>query len=148
MRQIIAREQAPAHGADEFLEAADDPHGFGHLLADNLMSSHALRHCEVQLHAPAGEVLAEIDAVAFQMVLLSTLETLAAHGDGPSLAIEIFRDGAAAVLRVSSGAPPAIPPIRAALYHRAMKRMQGTYRVGAEHVTLTTIAVRNEQENA
>jgi glyoxylase-like metal-dependent hydrolase (beta-lactamase superfamily II) len=146
-RQTIAREQAPAHGTDEFLEAADDPRGFGRLLADNLMSSHALRHCEVRLHAPAGEMLAEIDAVAFQMVLLSTLETLAAQGDRPSLAIEIFREGAAAVLRVSSGAPPAIPPIRAALYHRAMNRMQGSYRVGAEHVTLTAITVRNEQAN-
>ncbi len=81
--------------------------------------------------------MAEVDPIAFQMVLLSTLETLASQGDGKALSVDIERRGGDAVLLIGCGAPPAIPPIRAALYHRAMSRMRGSYAVGAAQVAIT-----------
>lgn len=144
VRTMIAREQAPAHGAEDFLAAADDAQAFGHLLAENLLSSHALRHCEVRLQAPVDGILAEIDPIGFQTVLLSTIETLIAQGNGASVDVAIARQGESAVLSVRSGELPAIPAIRAALYHRAMSRMRGSYRVGAADVTMTVAALQGD----
>jgi glyoxylase-like metal-dependent hydrolase (beta-lactamase superfamily II) len=137
VQQMIEREQAPAHRAEEFLAAADDEPAFRRLLAENLISSHALWHCEVHLRSAEPELVAEVDPIAFQMVLLSTLETFASHDDGKVLSVDIERRGGDAVLRIGCGAPPAIPPIRSALYHRAMSRMRGSYTAGAAHVTIT-----------
>lgn len=134
---MIAREQTPAHDAEEFLVAADDAQAFAHLLAENLLSSHALRRQEVRLDAPAQDIVAEIDPVAFQMVLLSTLETLAAQSEGAPLDIEIRQRGTSVELHVRSNGPLAIPLVRNALYHRAMSRMGGAYRVGAAEVIIT-----------
>ncbi|MDF2994601.1 MAG: beta-lactamase domain protein [Xanthobacteraceae bacterium] len=137
VRQMIQREQAPAHHAEEFLAAADDKEAFRRLLAENLISSHALWRCEVRLHSAEPELVAEVDPIAFQMVLLSTLETLASQRDGATLTVDIQRRGGDAVLLVGCGAPPAIPPTRAALYHRAMDRMRGSYEVGAAQAVIT-----------
>lgn len=137
VRGMIAREQTPAHDVEEFLAAADDAQAFAHLLAENLLSSHALRRQEVRIDAPAQDIVAEIDPVAFQMVLLSTLETLAAQSEGAPLDIEIGQRGGGVDLRVRGNGPPAIPLVRNALYHRAMSRMGGAYRVGAAEVIIT-----------
>ncbi|MCK9914421.1 MBL fold metallo-hydrolase [Microbacteriaceae bacterium K1510] len=131
---IVRHEQSPHFGADDLLAATEDEEAFRRLLIGNLMAGSVLSKCEVNVQAvPVSgtwDGTAVVHVPAFQNILLTTLEALAAGDEPGPIDISFGRENGQFQLRISrSGKPFAIPSTREALYNRAMRQMGGTFSV-------------------
>jgi glyoxylase-like metal-dependent hydrolase (beta-lactamase superfamily II) len=139
---LVRQQQSPRFGADDFLAATDDEAAFRQLLVGNLATSSVLRGHDITVRRAASaepwDGAATTDALRFQNILVATLEAMVAGRSGGS-AIDILlkKEAGRPVLRIFGvGEASAIPPVRAALYNRAMEQIGGEYRVERGNVTI------------
>ncbi|KUM25312.1 hypothetical protein AU467_05085 [Mesorhizobium loti] len=131
--KLVAAEQSPPFGVDDFMAASDDDEAFRRLLVGNLSSASILRGRDIVVRHDRSEAwdgTAAANVPWLQNILLSTLEAMAAAEANKRIDIIVAKAAGSVAIGIATDPPgPPLPAVRTELYHRTMQQMGGGYEI-------------------